>query len=158
MENYKISINDISGNDDIRCDDDIGGDDEIGGLFEIIIENEKNQIVSQFDFDFDEIKRTMYSGDGMKKNYVLSNENKIDNKNKLNIFNFFVDDLMNNRAKGYLNFSSENTERCIHFNDGFMEFKFISRTMMCLFVVKISDELIFEFKKLNNLLSLKFNK
>lgn len=55
MENYKISINDIN------------GDDEIGGLFEIIIENEKKQIVSQFDFDFDEIKRTMYSGDGMKK-------------------------------------------------------------------------------------------
>ena len=67
---------------------------------------------------------------------------------KYNIFNEFVNDLVQKKTKLSLNFIMENGERSISVNNNIMRFCISSMTMSCEFNVIVTEQLINEFQKI----------
>lgn len=131
MENYKVEINNID------------EDDEVGRLYEIKFFNNTGIKLAQFEFDIDEINNI---------NSSVSNFNKLKYDDKITIFNKFVESLHDNVDNDGLYYIMKNGEKSITFKDEYMKFKITAMTMECEFIVKITEELKNEFKKISQLI------
>lgn len=137
MENYILEIDNI----------DLENDGSLP-IYQIRFMNSTTNIkLASFDLDINEIYDV--------NNHV--NIYNIDKSDKINIFNKFISELIENKKLCGLYFVMQNGEKCILFNNEFMIFKIEAMTMECEFIVKINDKLKNEFIRINNeLLDMKF--
>jgi hypothetical protein len=129
MDNYQIKISKI----------DLEYDEPNDNLYLILITDKitSNKLAS-FELDILDICENT---NNYKKFMNLTIEDKY------NIFNNFIDNLVQRKTKLSLNFIMENGERTIRVNNNIITFIISSMTMLCEFNLIITDKLIDEFKK-----------
>lgn len=130
MDNYQVQISKI----------DLEYDEPNDNLYSIVISDKiTNNKLASFELDIIDIS-------GNSNSYKKFMELTIENKK--NIFNNFIDDLIQAKTKTSLNFVMENGERTIKVNNNIITFIISSMTMLCEFNLVITDQLIDEFKKI----------
>jgi hypothetical protein len=130
MNNYQIQISKI----------DLEYDEPNDNLYSIVITDKiTNNKLASFELDIIEICGNCND---------FRNFMKLKIEDKYNIFNNFIDDLIQAKTKTSLNFIMENGEKTIRVNYNIITFIISSMSMSCEFNLIITEQLINEFKKI----------